>query len=452
MIDEGRSAMRQGKRSILFVLPTGGGKTVIIGHMLKSSSQRGIKSIFTVHRRELIHQTVKTLKTVGVNPGIIASGHPESPDRMVQVASIQTLTRRLDRVGPVGFLGIDEAHHAKAKSWSKVVEHFKSAYRVGLTATPERLDGKGLGDHFETMVLGPGAMELIEKGYLAPYKAIIPPGISTAGVKKRAGDYKREDLAAIVGRPSVTGDAIKEYIKRTPGKRAIAFHVSRTLSESLAAAFREEGVHAVHVDGETPQIERDAAMEAFRNGEVKVLCNVDLFGEGVDVPAAEVGIFLRPTCSLSLYLQQIGRVLRPNPGKECAYLHDHAGNILRHGLPDDDREWSLLGSADRKMKEKPKTAIRSCPSCYAAVKIGPKNCTECGLLFPVKERVVANRSGDLEEIDPNEVRRLRSEARREQSRAQSREELIELGRKRGYKNPSGWAHFIMKSRRARGVV
>jgi superfamily II DNA or RNA helicase len=410
--------------------------------MLQQSSSRGIRSIFTVHRRELIHQTVDTLRTAGVFPGIIASGYEPDKAKLVQVASIQTLVRRLEKTPDPGLLVFDESHHLTAKSWSKVANHFSSAYRIGLTATPERLDGKGLGDHFETMVLGPTTGDLIQQGYLADYKAIVPPGINTKGIKKRGGDFRREDLAALVGQPSVTGCAIKEYIERTPGKRAIAFCVSIEHSTALAEAFRNEGVPAEHVDGNTSREQRDAAMARFRSGETLVLCNVDLFGEGVDVPAAEVGIFLRPTCSLALYLQQIGRVLRPNPGKEYAHLHDHAANILRHGLPDDPREWSLAGR-EKTQDEDNRTPIRVCPKCFAAVPIGGPRCKICQAPFPVKSREVATRSGRLEEVDKNAIRKAR---RQEQGRAETKADLIELAKRRGYRNPAGWAHFVWTAR------
>lgn len=449
LIEDLRTQMRAGARKQLCVLPTGGGKTVLIAHMHRESSSRGMPSMFAVHRRELIEQTVETFRQVGIEPGIIASGYDANPDRLVQVASIQTVSRRLHKLGwlrdKIKMFNVDEAHHAVSKSWSKVVEFFDRAFVVGLTATPERLDGKGLGQHFEAMTCGPTTGELIEMGYLSRYRCVVPPGVDLKGVHRRAGDYKREELAAAMGKPGITGNAVLEYLKRAKGKRAIAFHVSIELSAALAQAFREAGVPAEHVDSNTSTAERDAAMRRFRAGETLVLCNVYLFGEGVDVPAAEVGIFMRPTCSLALYLQQVGRVLRPSEGKEYALLIDHAGNVERHGLPCDERDWSLEGYA-KDSEVKTPSVVKVCPVCYAAVKRGPAICPICQNAFPVKKREIVTRQGELREMTPEEIREQQKQKRQEQGRARTEDELYHLAVKRGYRNPRGWARMMFRFR------
>ena len=453
IIESAREAMRRDVRSMVIVSPTGSGKTVLTAFMLRESAKRGIGSIFTVHRRELLHQTVATLKEFGIKPGLIASGFPSNPERPVQIASIQTLVRRLDKVKKPGLLVCDEFHHAPAGQWSKTINHFKDAYTIGLTATPERLDGKGLGDYVEEMILGPTTAELIDQGYLSPYRAVIPPGINVEGVHKRAGDFKRDELAEIVGQPSVTGDAVREYTERASGRRAIAYCVSVELSRKLAEAFQEAGVSAEHVDAGTAHEERDAAMARFRSGETMILCNVDLFGEGVDVPEVEAGIFLRPTLSLSLYLQQVGRILRVSPGKEDAMLLDHAGNILRHGLPDDDRPWSLEGHAGAVAAAGARSSVRICPNCYAANRVSAKlTCSVCNQPFPIKPRIVATREGRLEEMSSEEIRRARSARKQEQGRARTHDELVALARKRRYKNPNGWAWMILRARQGRKMA
>jgi len=453
IVDRARERMRSGVRSMVIVSPTGSGKTVLTAYMLSEAARRGHRSVFTVHRRELIQQTIRALGEFGIEPGVIASGFDARPDMLVQVASIQTLARRLDGVKCPRLLIMDECHHAPAGTWAKVADAFRDAIRIGLTATPERLDGQGLEDQFEAMVLGPPVACLIEDGYLAPYRAVIPPGISVEGVHRRAGDYRREELAEIVGTPTVTGDAVREYVERASGRRAIAYTVSVELSRTLAGAFRDAGVAAEHVDADTPSHVRDAAMERFRAGETMVMCNVDLFGEGIDVPAVEAGIFLRPTCSLALYLQQVGRILRVSPGKFDALLLDHAGNIIRHGLPDDNRAWSLAGQAESRECEAKKSTVRICPNCYAASRItGQKQCAQCRQPFPTHPRVIETRDGRLEEVDVAEIRRARAAMRREQVGARDRQTLMRLATERGYRNPAGWAHMVMRGRQAKKLT
>jgi superfamily II DNA or RNA helicase len=261
------------------------------------------------------------------------------------------------------------------------------------------------------------------------------------------GDYKKDELSRAVDKPTITGNAVKHYLKLCNGARAVVFCVSIEHSKHVVDEFGKYGIPAAHVDGETPTEERDEAVKNFASGKIKVLSNVELFGEGFDLPALEVAILLRPTASIGLFIQQTGRALRTCPGKEAALILDHAGNVSRHGLPDEERDWSLEGHQCKTKNEK-SLSVRICPSCFGAQKSGSPVCRFCGFVFQIKQREVAHVDGDLKEIDLDQLRKIK---RSEQGRCQTLEELTELGKKRGYKFPYRWAKFLFQARQKRKV-
>jgi superfamily II DNA or RNA helicase len=312
---------------------------------------------------------------------------------------------------------------------------------VGLTATPERLDGRGLGEHWQRLVIGPSVAWLRQAGYLAPYRLYAPSVLDTSGLRVRGGDYAREEAQALMLRQAIVGDVASTYQRLAHGRQAIGYAVGVEHSRAMAEMFCRWGVPAAHVDGNTPDAERTATVEAFREGRLRMLWNVDVFSEGVDVPGIEAVILARPTASLGLYLQQVGRGLRPGPGKTCIIL-DHVGNWERHGRPDDPREWSLEGQRrTRKEVEAGLSHVHRCPACQAVSLARETACPECGHVFAPKLRRVAEKAGELSEITAERVA-----LRREQGEARSFEELVILGRRRGYKNPYGWAKFVMMGR------
>ncbi len=444
LLDGARQAFREGERAVLLQLPTGGGKTVSGSHMIGGSSRKGKVCWWLCHRRELLGQTSKTFAAMGIPHGIIAGGQSSDPAKMVQIGSIQTVARRLDALHPPDVIIFDECHHLGAAQWQQVFDAFPRAKIVGLSATPWRLDGKGLGRWFGTMVNGPTVAELMEAGALSRYRLFAPSQIDTSQVKIQAGDFKRDQLAGIMDKPSITGDAVQHYRRLAAGKRAVAFAVNIEHSQHIVAQFAAAGVAAEHVDGGMDSGSRDAAIARFVRGETLVLSNCELFGEGFDVPAIEAVILLRPTKSLSLYLQQVGRALRPAPGKAEAIILDHAGNSLVHGLPDDDREWSLEDRQKRKAGEKATVAIKSCPECFRVHRPAP-TCPACGHAYVAAAREIEQRDGVLQEIDPTVLRAARKQ---EERRAQSVDDLIKLGEQRGYKNPRAWAVKFHEARQA----
>jgi len=439
-IDDLRSAYQSGAHAPLLVLPTGGGKTCIIAAISANAAARGRHVLILVHRRELIHQTSSKLAWVGLEHGIIAAGISPS-DHAVHIASVQTLARRLSRLDwQPTLIIIDEAHHAIAGQWARILDHWRDAYRLGVTATPCRLDGCGLRGTFDTMVLGPSVADLIFTGYLSPARIYAPPVVADLqGIRSRGGDYANDQAAAAMDRPTVTGDAIAHYQRLAAGQQAIAFCCNVAHAVSVCDAFKTAGISAELLLGNTPY--REQVVAAFAAHRIRVLVTVDVVSEGFDVPAASCAILLRPTQSLGLYLQQVGRVLRPAPGKEHAVILDHVGNVNRHGFPDDPRDWSL-DDRMRRSKGTPAPSVRTCPECFAAFKPAPI-CPVCGAgCAPIRSRVIREMAGELRELKREEVRQRTDERRQ----ARTLQQLIAVGQARGMKNPVGWAKHVYFAR------
>lgn len=423
--------------------------------MLKTAADKGLPSWFIVHRRELINQSMRAFQGDGVNFGVVAASYLDDPRPLVQICSVQTLANRFGKLRRPRLIIYDECHHIAAGSWSKIFKSFPDAFHIGLTATPARLDGAGLGSWFKEMISGPSVRWLIENGYLSQYRLFAPSTVNMTGVHTRMGDFVRSESEAAVNKPTITGDAIREYQSRASGKRAVVFCVSVKHSKHVVEQFQAAGISAEHVDGETESRERDAAIRRFESGRTLVLSNVELFGEGFDLPAIECGILLRPTQSLGMYLQQVGRVLRPSPGKAEAVILDHAGNCQRHGLPDQEREWSLAGNIQKRGRDSDNgPSVRVCEKCFAAQLPGRNECTYCRHPFAIKSRHVAHEEGDLIEItrDVLQEERDRYGRQKEQGEAQTEADLIAIGKQRGYKRPSLWARHIIMARRRKGRV
>lgn len=449
IIDEARALMQTGCKSLCIVSPTGSGKTALTAQMIKTSASKGLSSWFIVHRRELVKQSALAFHQAGINFGIVASGFPFDAKPMVQICAIQTLTNRLEKLKPPSLIVWDESHHVGARTWEKVRERFSEAYHIGLTATPERLDGKGLRKYFSEIVLGPRVQDLIDEGYLCPYRLLVPSTISMAGVKTQMGDYARAEAEAIIDKPHITGDAIREYKKLGGNKRAVVFCMSVKHSNHVVDQFNRAGISAIHVDGETDSFTRDGAIKAFERGDIRVLSNVNLFGEGFDLPSIEIVILLRPTQSLSFYLQSVGRALRPSPNKTQAIILDHAGNVERHGLPCDDRAWSLDGRGERLKNTKDSgPAIRICEICFGAQPSGKPHCIYCNNVFQSKNREIDHVDGDLVEIDPSRLKRKPSEKKQE---SKTLDELYKLGVARGYKHARKWAQHVFQMQQAKRI-
>ena len=445
-IEDLRDAYRAGSRAPLLCLPTGGGKTVILANIAAQAAAKGRQVLILVHRRELIHQTASKLQWAGLDHGIIATGHPAT-DHAVQVASVQTLVRRLAGMAwSPSLVIIDEAHHAAAGSWRQILNHWPDAYRLGVTATPCRLDGRGLSEAFDHLVMGPSVADLVFWGFLSAARIYAPPVVADlSGVRRRAGDYANDQAAAAMDRPTVTGDAIAHYQRLAAGQQAIAFCCNVAHAVSVCDAFKTAGIGAALLLGNTT--DRDQVVAQYAAGAVRVLVTVDVVSEGFDVPAASCAILLRPTQSLGLYLQQVGRVLRPSPGKDAAVILDHVGNVTRHGFPDDPREWSLAEGIVRGGRGTAVPSVRTCPQCYAAFKPQPI-CPVCGAACaPIRSTKIRQLMGELKELKREQVQQRiaeRDRAKRERQAARTLPQLLALAKERGYS--PGWAYRIHQAR------
>ena len=337
LVDNIRRAIGQGRHSVCAVLGCGGGKSVIQGNIAASATARGNRVLFVVHRKELCQQITNTFAACGVDFSLCTVG------------MVQTVCRRLAKTPEPKLILVDEAHHILSQSYLSILQHFPGAVVLGFTATPQRMNEGGLGAVFEELIESVSTEWLIQNHYLAPYKYY---GVQLADASKlhtKRGDYDKAEIEALMNKRAIFGSAVENWLQLAKGKQTIVYCSSIATSEGTAAAFREQGINSMHLDGTTPQAQRQAAVEGFRRGEVTVLCNVDLFGEGFDVPDCDCVVLMRPTKSLTLHIQQSMRSMRTNPNNpdKVALILDHVGNFTRHGLPDDVREWSLESKAKK---------------------------------------------------------------------------------------------------------
>ena len=397
-IAELRRRFAEGARAVCYQAPTGSGKTVLFSGLVEGAAARGNKIAILGHRQEIVDQISDALTVLGVDHGLIVAGQP-GIDAPVQVASVATLVRRLDRVADTDLLVVDETHHAVASMWRRIIAAAPKAKVLGVTATPERLDGKGLCDVFDTLVIGPTVSELIDQVYLSRFATYAPAHlVDLRNVRTRMGDYATDDLAEAMSSELVIGGAVTEYARLCPGRPAIAFCVDIKHSKLVAERFQAAGFRAAHVDGDTAKDVRRGLIAALGNGEIDVLCNCGLISEGLDVPGVVAVILLRPTKSLALHLQQIGRALRPAPGKDKALILDHAGNSFRFGPPDAPRQWSLNGE-DKRERSSGLALQKRCEQCGAVNLLRASECVECGHPFARRNRIEAVHQPALVPID-----------------------------------------------------
>lgn len=446
LIDRIRMAFVRGQSRPLAVSPTGSGKTVLFSYMASKSAQKGTRVMIVAHRKEILGQISATLKRFDVAHGWIQSGQPQV-NQSVMVASIQTLVRRLDKIVPPDFVIVDEAHHSVSASYIAMFAAWPNAKFLGVTATPERLDGKGLGTIFKEIVMGPSVSWLIENGFLARpvYYAPSKP-VDLSAISKVAGDYDRGEAAEVIDTPKITGDAVSHYRRFCPGQRAVAFCISIAHAQHVAAQFQAAGIPAASIDGQLDDETRKKRVEDLTAGRILVLTSCELISEGFDLPTVNAAILLRPTMSLSMHLQQLGRALRPYPGKTNAVILDHVGNCLRHGLAEQDRDWDLDGREKRKAKSKP-VETKQCSKCFAI--FAGTACPQCGTEREVSPREIEEVDGELQRLSFEDIARRRDE-RREEGQCRTLEDFKALARRRGYK--PGWAFFRWQARSRKATV
>jgi superfamily II DNA or RNA helicase len=401
LIDDIYSAWRGGARNVLAQLPTGGGKAVIARGIV---AHHNGASLMMAHRQELVSQLSLHLAREAVPHRIIAPKgvvanivkiHREavgksfmSPTAANVVASVQTLASRGDDhewQKQISLVIPDEAHHyLKAGTFGAAASMFPNARMVGFTATPQRADGRGLGSHadgiFDSMVVGPSMRELINQGHLSEYEIVMP---RTSFDREHltigsTGDFTAKSLRDESERAQIVGDVVSNYLMWAMGSLCVVFAASVDAAEKIAAQFNACGVPAASISAKNDDYERFGIMRRFEARQLHVLCNCDLLGEGVDVPAIETVIMARATQSLAVFLQQIGRALRPAPGKSRALIIDHVSNVREHGLPDRPRRWSLDATVNKREKDPDEIPITQCDNCMRAYERIHKSCPHCG--------------------------------------------------------------------------
>lgn len=429
------AAWATGAQNVLLQMHTGAGKTVLFSKFIADSD---VPAIAIAHRVELVSQISLTLARYGIRHNIIAQKaavravvaiHMSDvgrsfydPQARHVVAGVDTLLRLEPSRNPwfkrIGLVVQDEGHHPlKENKWGKAAALFPTARGLYPTATPLRADGCGLGRHadglIDAMVTGPSMRQLIDDGFLTDYHIVCPPSnLDLSAVPLGStGDYNQPRLRSAVHKSCITGDVVKHYLKFAAGKLGVTFAVDVESATEIAANFRAAGVAAEVISGKTPDLLRHQIMQRFRRRELLQLVNVDLLGEGVDVPAIEVVSMARPTQSYSLFMQQSGRALRPLEGKKYALIIDHVDNIKRHGLPDTPRSWSL----DRRERRTSTTAdgppIKRClnEACFSVYERFLRACPFCGHHTPPQTRSAPEFvDGDLIELDADALAALRA--------------------------------------------
>ena len=420
--------------SVLCQYPTGGGKTVMFSEITRLAVNKGKRVLILTHRKEIAKQAISILEAINVHCGGVATWAIPKYGRSCQVAMVRTMAKRLKYFNSFDLIIADEAHHSPAAEWKKIIDHYPGAKLLGFTATPVRSDGKPLGKMFDDIIIGPSVGELIDLECLSNYKIIRPEHTADlSGVKRSKGDYNQRDLASAMDKSVITGDAVEYYKKYSDGLPAIAFCVSIVHAVHVAEKFTAAGYRAVAVSGKTESSVRKQAIEDLGSGKLDVLTSCDVVSEGTDIPNVNTAILLRPTLSLGLYLQQVGRALRFVQGK-TAVIIDHVGNIAKHGKPDDIFDWSLNGTPQRRSKDDKIPQIKTCPACYKVHKPA-LICPRCGFEYEKKAREIAEAEGKLIEDAEHERQKIAKKA--EIWQCKTLEELQELGKKRGYK--PGWA-------------
>lgn len=396
-VNEARRVVMDGGNPVV-VIPTGGGKTHVGVAITKGAVARGGSVVWIAHREELIDQAAARLDTFGVRNGIVMGSRPATPNAPVQVASIQTLANR-DKP-PARVIILDEAHHVRARTYQHVLDAYPDAAVVGLTATPVRLDGRGLGECFDAIVAPVTCNDLIDRGYLMEPRYYAPTQPDFKGVRKVGGDYTmggKNGAAKVMMRSTIMGSVVEHYTRLAKGRKAVVFACSIEHSKALVERFNAAGFRAAHVDGTTPKTERASILTGLRDGRLEVVSNVNVLTEGWDLPALEACIVARPTDSWALHLQMIGRVMRVEEGKDRPIVIDHCGNVVRHGFPTDPVEYDL-SDASRRKGDAPVAKV--CKVCFATVPVAASVCPACGAPFPRRPRTGPERvDGDLREVD-----------------------------------------------------
>ena len=439
---------------VLMQSATGSGKTRMALDMIEGAAAKGSRAIFTVPRKELLDQTIETISGYGLPFGVISPDYAPNPLAPIQLAMTPTLARRLDTVSPPKVIWIDEAHYGGAEleriiGWSKSA----GAWGVGLSATPMKTNGKGMGDWYDRMECGLPVSDLIAKGRLSQFRYFGPSSPDLSALPVSDGQYVKKHVEAFMEEQSaIIGDAVKTYETTAMGKLCLVFATSRKHAGQIQQAFQNAGISAMTIDGTMSRDQRKAIIRGFARRQFTVLINVALLTFGFDLAQA-AGMDVRvealsdmcPRKSLPLQMQVWGRALRA--GSDASIIMDHANNWREHGFPDSDRDWELTTSRPKRGGGNRSDPIRQCSiadgGCGFVHRPAPA-CPNCGFVYPIQSRMVDEVDGELMEIDKEAAEAARKAARQEQGRADTLEALLEIAKRKG-KNPR-WAHHVWAAR------
>lgn len=428
MYDKIKEALKTHK-GVCGVLPCRSGKSWIMKKIVESACLKGSKVLILAHRRLLLSQHSKIIQNA-------------------RLESVFTEVNHLGEHGKVDLIIIDEAHISGAESYKKVCD-FYNCKRILFTATAKRLDNKPL-SLAEVIINGISGDELIERGYVSKYELYAPKlDINLKKVEMSGSDFNNEQLGEVMLDRKIYGDIIKYYHKLAEGKQSIAYCTNIKHSLSIRDLFNDNGIPAVHMDASTPGKEREKIMSDFKEGKYKILCNCNLISEGITVPECECCLLLRPTQSETLYIQQACRCLTPREGK-TAIIIDFVGNCYAHGTPTEKREYTLDEKQIRikNPSREPEVTARECSNCLRVYRGTDPICPYCGFDNKKPRRQIAmEEKAELERIQKIE----RVQKSREQGMAKSYEELVQIGYKRGIKNPRGWAWYVWNGRKNKSI-
>lgn len=434
LVEQAREELKKGNKSCLLVSPAGSGKSVVIAEIARLTTLKGGRVMFMVHRQELINQIMESFKANSVDLNLCT------------VMTVGKIRNRLDKLPKPNLIITDETHHSLAKTYRKIYKYYSDVPLLGFSATPWRLNGKGLGDVYDAMVEGPDVQWLIDNHYLAPFDYYSVNLIDESKLSKSStGDYSNKSIDEAVGH-TIYGDVIKTYRDKVDGQQAIVYAHSIAFSKQIAQQFRDAGINAAHCDSKTPQRERDKIMTDFKKGTLKVLSNCDLISEGYNVPDCSCVIMLRPTESLVLFIQQSMRCMRFKPGKQATII-DHVANYTRFGLPNTPHKWTLK---DREKKKKStntavETPIKQCAFCFAVIPAQSKICPLCGHEIEiVQTEIKVDEKARIEKIESNFKLQADYIVTKKISELKSYEELKAYAKARGYKQ--GWIYFQAKNK------
>lgn len=438
-----RVAISQGMRRILLVAPTGSGKTVIASHIIDRAADKGSHVLFGAHRRELVHQCGDKLLSFGCDHGLIMAGEFLQMEYEVQVASIDTLRVRAMNANRMpmpkaDIIFIDEAHRSVAPTYVALIEAYPDAVVIGMTATPVRGDGKGLGHIYDGMVNCPSVAQLTTMGHLVPVRYWAPTIPDLTGVKVRGGDYVEKDLQEALDKRKLVGDIYTNWARIAANDPTIIFASGVSHSMHIRDEFARHGVKVAHVDGNTDKHERDQILKDLKTGAVQVVSNCMVLTEGFDEPGLATNVLARPTKNVGLYLQMAGRTLRPADGKDHCKLIDHSGNVYQHGYVTDERDWQLTeGKAlgDNKEHELRLTErkVITCIQCSATYEGSPV-CPECGHRPQMRGRYLETKHADLMELKERKTAKKRTFTMKEKQEWYA--QLQHIREKRG--RSDGW--------------